>query len=80
MFVLTPTSQGQGVGIEAVESLVSEVRINFDIQSIGLNVYAENKRALRFWFHCGWNEIMAIDIEESNNREYTCVTLIRRFA
>ena len=80
MFVLRQEAQGKGVGKEAVESLIATAFGVGNLDSIGLNVYAENRRALRFWFLCGWKEILGIDIEELEGQEYTCVTLLRRFA
>lgn len=80
MFVLRPEAQGLQIGKEAIKALINKVREIGDVDSMGLNVYAENRRALRFWFLCGWREIVGIDLEEVHGRQYTCVTLLQRFA
>ena len=79
MFVLTPSAQGEGVAREALTSLINVVLGIKNISSIGLNVYAENKRAFQFWVRQGWREILAVEVEQTDKQDYTCLTLIRRF-
>jgi GNAT superfamily N-acetyltransferase len=80
MFVLSPEAQEKGIGKEAVEGIIAKAKEIGDITSIGMNVYAENRRALKFWFHCGWRELLGIDLEEVDGRSYTRMTLLQRVA
>lgn len=78
MLVLRPEYQSIGYGRETVQSLISELRTIDHLESIGLNVYAENPVALRFWFQNGFTDIIGVDLETAHGRDYTCITLTRR--
>ena len=77
MLVLRPEYQSIGYGRETVQSLISELRTIDHLESIGLNVYAENPVALRFWFQNGFTKIVGVDLETAHGRPYTCITLTR---
>ena len=77
MFLLRPEFHGDGYGAEALQSLLHEIDKIGDVDTVGLNVYAENVRAFRFWFRCGWRTILGVDEESVNGKQYTCVTLSR---
>lgn len=78
MLVLRPEYQSIGYGRETVQSLISELHKIDHLERIGLNVYAENPSALRFWFQNGFTEIIGVDLETAHGRDYTCITLTRR--
>ncbi len=78
MFVLNEQARGRGVSHEAVESLIHTVSESEAFQSVGLNVYVENARALKFWFMLGWQEILGVDIESHQGNQFTCLTLSRK--
>ncbi len=80
MLVLHPSVQRQGLGSEAVQSLIDQVEKLNSIRRVGLNVYAENPRALRFWFTHGWRQILDVEFEEVEGETFTCVTLSRPLA
>lgn len=77
MLVLEDSTRGRGIGSEAVESVIAQLRSLGGITDIGLNVYAENVQALRFWFLHGFRHLTGVDLEESHGRTYTCITLTR---
>ncbi|MBL4680998.1 MAG: GNAT family N-acetyltransferase [Pseudomonadales bacterium] len=79
MLVLIPTEQSGGLGREIVSSVLWQIEANEKYTSIGLNVYAENPKALMFWFKNGFTKISGVDHEVTNYKSYTCITLWREF-
>jgi len=79
MFVLGADAQARGIGKETVEAIIAKTKEIGDIASIGLNVYAENRRALEFWSNRGWRELYGVDLEEINGKHFTCLTLLQKF-
>lgn len=77
MLVLLPDRQSHGYGSEVVEGVLSKLSTNPDLSTIGLNVYAENPKGLRFWHLCGFNDLIGVDLEQHLDRTYTCITLQR---
>jgi len=77
MLVFSPTIQSCGFGEEVVTSLLAELSQLPGLDSIGLNVYAENPRAMRFWYRNGFDLIVGIDAESAHGRQYNCITLRR---
>lgn len=77
MLVFNSEGQSSGYGKEVVESLITELAKFPALKSIGLNVYAENPRALRFWYRNGFDSIVGIDAESARGKNYNCITLKR---
>ncbi|MBL4679427.1 MAG: GNAT family N-acetyltransferase [Pseudomonadales bacterium] len=77
MLVLKPNNQSSGLGREAVSSLLEKISELGNYVGIGLNVYSENPKALRFWYKNGFDKIIGVDHETSNDKNYTCITLWR---
>ncbi|TON15615.1 spermidine acetyltransferase, partial [Vibrio parahaemolyticus] len=48
-----------------------------NLQNVGLNVYAENISAFRFWYRQGFTQIRAFDQEIEFGKEYNCLVLYR---
>tara|TARA_R110002072_G_scaffold46082_6_gene127900 strand:+ start:4595 stop:5173 length:579 start_codon:yes stop_codon:yes gene_type:complete len=77
MLVLKPSDQGRGIGREVARSIAFQLEA-LGIVDVGLNVYAENPAAVRFWFRCGFREILDVELEEQHGKNYTCLTLRRK--
>ncbi|WP_163372935.1 GNAT family N-acetyltransferase [Endozoicomonas acroporae] len=78
MLCIIPEHQGSGFGREIVESTIREISAYNKFKEVGLNVYAENIKAFRFWFHCGFNEIRGFEQEAALGHKHNCLVLYRR--
>ncbi|GHA53419.1 GNAT family N-acetyltransferase [Photobacterium aphoticum] len=77
MLCILPQYQQCGFGTEIIESVINEARACADIERVGLNVYAENVKAFRFWFKQGFTQIKAFEPEVEFGKEYNCLVLYR---
>ncbi|CCN38283.1 putative Acyl-CoA N-acyltransferase [Vibrio nigripulchritudo SO65] len=77
MLTISPEFQAKGYGVEIVESAIAQACRYMPIKEVGLNVYAENVRAFRFWYKQGFKEIRAFEPEMELGKEYHCLVLYR---
>ncbi|GLR04416.1 spermidine acetyltransferase [Vibrio hyugaensis] len=77
MLCILPQYQQRGFGAEIIESTINEARSCADIQRVGLNVYAENIKAFRFWFKQGFTQLKAFEPEFEFGKEYNSLVLYR---
>lgn len=61
---LTPRMQGHGVGRQLVETLMSALR-DRGSRGVHLMVGHSNQRAIRFYRHVGFNELLATGVHIS---------------
>ncbi len=66
-----------GYGSEAVASVIETVQDYGDYRRMGVNVYAENIHAFRFWYQQGFCRMTHFEPEQDEGREYHCVVLYR---
>ncbi|MGF1689608.1 GNAT family N-acetyltransferase, partial [Photobacterium japonica] len=69
--------QNSGLGSEIVENVIYHVCKYTKIERVGLNVYAENIKAFKFWFKQGFTKIRAFEQETEFDKEYNCLVLYR---
>ncbi|WP_047517933.1 GNAT family N-acetyltransferase [Vibrio harveyi] len=77
MLCILPQYQQCGFGSEIIESAISEACSCADIERVGLNVYAENIKAFRFWFKQGFTQLKAFEPEFEFGKEYNSLVLYR---
>ena len=75
MFLISPDFQSQKYGEKAFLSLQSRIKECSDITCMWLQVFTNNKAALRFWFKQGFKTIEKIGIEKKDNEEHQYVVL-----
>lgn len=77
MLTILPCFKGRGIGSEIVSSVIAEACTYTNIERVGLNVYAENIPAFRFWYKQGFTQIKAFEPEEELGKVYNCLVLYR---
>ncbi|EJK2413472.1 GNAT family N-acetyltransferase [Vibrio parahaemolyticus] len=77
MLTILPSFKGKGLGSEIVSSVIAVACEYTNLQRLGLNVYAENVAAFRFWYRRGFTQIRAFDQETEFDKEYNCLVLYR---
>ncbi len=77
MLVIIPEKQRLGFGKESVQAMISEINRTISPARIGLNVYASNISAFRFWFEMGFREISSWEIETVGKQRFDCLVLVR---
>ncbi|HHX8301638.1 TPA: GNAT family N-acetyltransferase [Vibrio diabolicus] len=77
MLTILPSFKGKGLGSEIVSSVIAVACEYTNLQRLGLNVYAENVAAFRFWYRQGFTQIRAFDQETEFDKEYNCLVLYR---
>ncbi|TPA26654.1 N-acetyltransferase [Vibrio parahaemolyticus] len=77
MLTILPSFKGKGLGSEIVSSVIAVACEYANLQNVGLNVYAENISAFRFWYRQGFTQIRAFDKEIEFGKEYNCLVLYR---
>ncbi|MCR9806956.1 GNAT family N-acetyltransferase [Vibrio parahaemolyticus] len=78
MLTILPSYKGKGLGSEIVSSVIAVACDYAKLQNVGLNVYAENTSAFRFWYRQGFTQIRAFERETEFGKEYNCLVLYRR--
>lgn len=77
MLTILPSFKGKDLGSEIVSSVIAVACEYTNLQRLGLNVYAENVAAFRFWYRQGFTQIRAFDQETEFDKEYNCLVLYR---
>ncbi|HIF5693415.1 TPA: GNAT family N-acetyltransferase [Vibrio parahaemolyticus] len=77
MLTILPSFKGKGLGSEIVSSVIAVACEYTSLERLGLNVYAENIAAFRFWYRQGFTQIRAFDQETEFDKEYNCLVLYR---
>ncbi|EGS6764497.1 GNAT family N-acetyltransferase [Vibrio parahaemolyticus] len=77
MLTILPSFKGKSLGSEIVSSVIAVACEYTNLQRLGLNVYAENVAAFRFWYRQGFTQIRAFDQETEFDKEYNCLVLYR---
>lgn len=77
MLTILPHFQRKGFGSEIINSTIDTVRNYTSINHVGLNVYAENIKAFRFWYRQGFTDIRAFEPEKEFGQEYHCLALFK---
>ncbi|EHV9723903.1 GNAT family N-acetyltransferase [Vibrio parahaemolyticus O1:K58] len=77
MLTILPSFKGKGLGSEIVSSVIAVACEYTNLQRLGINVYAENIAAFRFWYRQGFTQIRAFDQETEFDKEYNCLVLYR---
>lgn len=77
MLCILPKYQKMGWGSEVVDSVTAKACSVAAIKRVGLNVYAENIKAFKFWFKHGFTQIRLFEPEVEFDREYNCLVLYR---
>ncbi|OOE42248.1 hypothetical protein BZG06_11510 [Salinivibrio kushneri] len=77
MLTISPRYQKHGYGSEAVASVIDTVQAYGDYRRMGVNVYAENIHAFRFWYQQGFCRISHFEPEQDEGRDYHCLVLYR---
>ena len=77
MLTILPSFKGKGLGSEIVSSAIAVACEYTNLQRLGLNIYAENIAAFRFWYRQGFTQIRAFDQETEFDKEYNCLVLYR---
>lgn len=77
MLIILPEYQRSGHGAEIVTSVIEMACSYTSVKRVGLNVYAENIQAFRFWYKQGFTQIRAFEQETEHGKEYNCLVLYR---